>query len=534
MCPAGDRRWLNVFDVIPVTPDWVVDHRADANAEVGVRAMRRADQVLDRSADAAHRAAVKFQLGSLLTWGVCELAEGRALVAEARELFREAGDRRSVLVATNELGYHAAMADDGAGHERLAREVLDAAEASGDPALQLQALSSLAWALNLSGRLEEALPVLDRGIEVARQADKTYRLCYLFGLRASTEHLLGRPRHPAELEPIKEMHPAYRDTLLLDFTAQMAWLAGELSTVVAACLDQMAWDGGLSTRRAFGAGMAVMALAEQGRHDEAADIQRTAEAAFRGRSCWVLSRLTAWAGAVALSLAGDRTQGTAQLLAVAEDATAAGYWGWGRWMLVDLADTAATVGDRAASVRADELMRGDPWPAGGPSHAAARAFVAGVRAAAGGDRREAAELLDQAAGGFREAAWPLFEGRSLALLGTVSASSDRGRAAGALESAAAAFEACGAVVRRDHALAQLSSLSTRGRRKTADVAGPGALSAREREVATLAAKGCSAREIAGQLFIGERTVETHLANAYAKLGVASKVELVRRAVELGL
>jgi DNA-binding CsgD family transcriptional regulator len=29
-------------------------------------------------------------------------------------------------------------------------------------------------------------------------------------------------------------------------------------------------------------------------------------------------------------------------------------------------------------------------------------------------------------------------------------------------------------------------------------------------------------------------VETHLANVYAKLGVSSKVELVRRAAELGI
>ena len=37
-----------------------------------------------------------------------------------------------------------------------------------------------------------------------------------------------------------------------------------------------------------------------------------------------------------------------------------------------------------------------------------------------------------------------------------------------------------------------------------------------------------------RLFIGERTVESHLARAYAKLGVRSKADLVERASELGL
>lgn len=64
--------------------------------------------------------------------------------------------------------------------------------------------------------------------------------------------------------------------------------------------------------------------------------------------------------------------------------------------------------------------------------------------------------------------------------------------------------------------------------------GAEALSRREREIVWLAADGLSTKEIASSLFLSERTIETHLANAYAKLGVHSRVELVRRAGELGI
>ncbi len=51
---------------------------------------------------------------------------------------------------------------------------------------------------------------------------------------------------------------------------------------------------------------------------------------------------------------------------------------------------------------------------------------------------------------------------------------------------------------------------------------------REREVVSLALTGMTAREIGAKLFIADRTVETHLAHAYGKLGVRSRVELLAR------
>ncbi|MFI2644860.1 response regulator [Streptomyces sp. NPDC018610] len=60
------------------------------------------------------------------------------------------------------------------------------------------------------------------------------------------------------------------------------------------------------------------------------------------------------------------------------------------------------------------------------------------------------------------------------------------------------------------------------------------LSAREREVLTLVARGTSNREIARELFISEATVKTHLTHLYAKLGVNDRAAAVAVAYDRGI
>ncbi|MBT3163325.1 response regulator transcription factor [Streptomyces sp. Vc74B-19] len=60
------------------------------------------------------------------------------------------------------------------------------------------------------------------------------------------------------------------------------------------------------------------------------------------------------------------------------------------------------------------------------------------------------------------------------------------------------------------------------------------LSAREREVLALVAKGTSNREIARELFISEATVKTHLTHIFGKLGAKDRAAAVAVAYDRGI
>jgi DNA-binding CsgD family transcriptional regulator len=113
-------------------------------------------------------------------------------------------------------------------------------------------------------------------------------------------------------------------------------------------------------------------------------------------------------------------------------------------------------------------------------------------------------------------------------MGRLLGPTDRAAAATAFREAAARANAAGTSTIRKLAEQGLRGLGERPwRRGPAAGADDGlsALSDREREVATLVAAGATNPDIAARLFLSRKTVEHHVSNALAKLGLHSRTEL---------
>ncbi|MEA2127880.1 MAG: hypothetical protein QOJ85_771 [Solirubrobacteraceae bacterium] len=112
-----------------------------------------------------------------------------------------------------------------------------------------------------------------------------------------------------------------------------------------------------------------------------------------------------------------------------------------------------------------------------------------------------------------------------------AAAGHRERAGEQLRSAEAEFAACGAQRWRAQAARELRRIGRRvlrsAQRATPGGDGINALSGREREVAALVCDHRTNREIAAELFLSEKTIESHLRNIFVKLGVRSRAEVAR-------
>jgi ATP/maltotriose-dependent transcriptional regulator MalT len=152
---------------------------------------------------------------------------------------------------------------------------------------------------------------------------------------------------------------------------------------------------------------------------------------------------------------------------------------------------------------------------------AAVLLARGDHAAAINKAREATALADSADN-------PLLGARARTLIGTALARvGEAEQGVAELEQAEAALLHCGALREAEAAARELRRLGRRGPRRVRSSRGmgPRALSPREAEIATLVAAGKRNRDVAAALFLSEKTVESHLARIYDKLGVHSRAAL---------
>jgi DNA-binding NarL/FixJ family response regulator len=202
--------------------------------------------------------------------------------------------------------------------------------------------------------------------------------------------------------------------------------------------------------------------------------------------------------------------------------------GLAAWRVVD-AEALMALGDRAGARRLaldhlDLAARvGLPEPRGAGLRALARTA----------EREEAIELLEQAVAVLADSPAQLEHVRALVDLGTALARSGRREAASEVLRRALDLAARGGMQR----LARLSreelhACGARPRRTA--VTGVESLTAAEHRIAVLAARGQSNPEIAQQLFVTRRTVETHLTHVFQKLCITTRAELPAQLASVGV
>ena len=320
----------------------------------------------------------------------------------------------------------------------------------------------LAHALEVRGRLSEAADAADAAVEGARLWGNRQALC--FALTAD---------------------------------AWVSALRGELGRARSACAEAMALLDGLDESLLSGATRVHVAAAQlEAGEPEGCLTAMSAGGAPEfagvepGRRAWLYAILAR------AELALDRPAAAAEWVARGEAAAA----GLG----LPYAEAAVLCGRAQLDLdaaRADKAAPGN----GDTAHALAAAL-------------RAAELADSV-GAVIQA------GRARTLAGRAA---DAEAGLPLLERAEADLGMCGAVRLRDEAARELRRRGVKTgarRRRSAGGEGLDSLSGREREVADLVALGRTNKEIAGELFLSEKTVESHMSRLFGKLGVRSRAEV---------
>jgi ATP/maltotriose-dependent transcriptional regulator MalT len=433
-----------------------------------------------------------------------DYAEMRAWSGRALEGARAFGDRG--LIASS-LGVRAlAGAFDGKIDEaRAARAeaaaVVDAM-ADDDLARCIDAINSLAGAEMLLDLPHEASTHAERALAVAEATGQGHVLPVLFWV-GTIRSMRGRLREAAEL---------------FETAIEVARVAGQEIGA--------AWNlfGRSLTASAMGDAPAALAMA------------RESNEMLRGKERTFPSTGAGHALAAALLADGDPAGAAEALLEACggeQLRRSPGAWRASALELLTRCRLAQGRHDDAARAAANAQACAAELGLSSASGMADRAAAA--VALAGGEADEAARLALRSASAFKDVGAPVQSALARVVAGqALGAAGDIDRAAAELERAASEFELHGALGHRDAAERELRRLGRRSRYRRTRAVGDGSplesLTERELQVARLVVDRRTNAEIAAELFLSTKTVETHLRNLFHKLGVSSRVE-VARAIE---
>ncbi len=388
--------------------------------------------------------------------------------------------------------YASGRIDDAARYIEAADQLLAAAP-DDHLAEWLDAIAWLCWTETVVGRHRSALAHFDRAVAVARGTGQSYIISNLLAGQAQVLTMLGRLTEAAAAEE----------------AAEVARLLGSGSQLVFALTQQClaaSWSGGAET---------ALRLGEQA-VQTGTDSREWAGALAR------------YARAIALINAGRRDEGAATMREACDDFNRPTL---DQRSLLSACELMAYVEAAGGRPEQASMWAGRAAKVARPSLEVNVAFAALARAHAlrGPDPAAAVAAARQATQIFADAGLLIDAGRAGLCAGLAcAAAGERDQALTEFRAAARTFAACGAHSLHAATVREQRRLGARvpapgPASRTAD---PDGLSPRELDVVRLVAEGRTNQQIADALFVSVRTVETHLAHVFAKLGVTSRTGIV--------
>ena len=497
--PQADARRLELTAMCAAVEHWQGRH-GDAHR----RLAGAYEDLTDRDTPQAAALQIELAVDSLYEM---DHPQAVAMAQDALATAQRLDDRGLVLAAAAALALAAAVQ----GRTRLAQEHRELAVAElerlpeAELARRLDALYHLGWAENYLERYDDAIAHADRGLELARATGQGRLMVplqlvkgYPFEMQGRLAEALEAARTAIEIARLSA-NPHY----LFWAWFEVAWAhyyTGDLAAAIEACEESQRVGGGkltLGTMPSAGGGPGWAKAAARLESGDAAGALAMVQQLGDDDLHWAIpvERCFNW-----------------ESIAIAEIAV-------GR--LEDAERHAARAEETAA-----ELGLHIPTAAAARTRCAVAVAAGDVKAARAAG--EAAVQSADAVGATLQAAFA-----RLALGRALVAGDERTEAIAVLRQAEQDFARCGSHRARDDARRELRKLGARAEPRgpaAAESSGVGALTKREREIADLVTDRMTNREIAAELFLSDKTVESHIRNIFIKLGVSSRVE-VARAIE---